>query len=427
MRTLFAALLALVLSVLAALAIRHDSGYLYAAYGHWSLETSLAVFVLLALVAFGLLYLLIRMVVRLWSMPRRLQRWERRRAAERARLNLVQGVLDMAEGRWGAAEKNLLRHIEDSELAVLHYLAAAHCADRQGVSERRDRYLSQAHASKPAADVPVRLILAEAQLADRQYEQALATLKHLQEIAPGHAQVLGLLQRLFELQKDWARLRDLIPELRKRKVLPETDLMELDIRVHQSLLTKAAQESDPQRLVLEWNQVPKGIRSQPRVLEAYVAALLGRRQGDLAEPLLREAIERGWDDRLVRLYGVAAGKDPAKQLSSAEAWLKTQPENPVLLLTLGRLCQRNQLWGKARSYFEASIEFGQLAESYRDLAGLLERLGERERAMSLYRKGLALLTGPVLDLPMPSAVAIRKSIQGDVQPPEAAAGVALVK
>jgi HemY protein len=381
----------------------------------------------LGLLAFGLLYLLIRTLVRLWSVPRRVQRWERRRAAERSRLNLVQGVLDMAEGRWGVAEKALLRQVEDSELALLSYLAAAHCADRQGDSERRDRYLSQAHASRPAADVPVRLILAEAQLEDGQYEQALATLNHLQEIAPGHVQVLGLLQRLFERRQDWERLRDLLPELRKRKVLTEGASAELEIRVHKSLLAKAGRESDSQRLGLVWNQVPKGLRTQPRVLEAYAGALLERHQGDLAEPLLREAIEQGWDDHLARLYGLAKGKDLAKQLTSAESWLKTQPENPVLLLTLGRLCQRTQLWGKARSYFEASIEFGRLPESYRDLAGLLERLGERERAVALYRKGLAQLTGPALDLPMPGSAAVRRTPERSVEAPEAATGVALVK
>ena len=47
MRTLSVARLALALSVLAALVVRQDSGYLYAAYGHWSLETSLALFLFL--------------------------------------------------------------------------------------------------------------------------------------------------------------------------------------------------------------------------------------------------------------------------------------------------------------------------------------------------------------------------------------------
>ena len=426
MRTLSAALLALLLSVVAALVVREDSGYLYAAYGHWSLETSLALFLLLVLLSFGLLYLLIRTLVRVWSVPRRVQRWERRRAAERARLSLVQGVLDIAEGRWGAAEKTLLRQVEDCQLPVLNYLAAAHCAGRQGDSRRRDRYLSLAHHSTPAADVPVRLMLAEAQLEDGQYEQALATANHLQRIAPGHVQVLGLLRRLHERLHAWEKLRELLPELRKRKVLDDADLAELEIRVHQSLVAEAARQADPQRLALVWNQVPKALRTQPKVLEAYVEALLERDQGAAAEPLLCDAIEHDWDDRLVRLYGLVVGKDLGKQLSFAEAWLKTQGENPVLLLTLGRLCLRNRLWGKARSYLEASIEFGRLPDSYRDLAGLLERLGEPQRAMGLYRKGLDRLTGPALDLPMPSPAAARRASQG-AEAPEGASGVVLLK
>jgi len=426
MRTLWVTLSALVFSVLAALVVRHDSGYLYAAYGHWSLETSVAFFVFLILLTFGLLYLVIRTLLRVWSVPRRVQRWERRRAAERARADLVQGVLDIAEGRWSTAEKTLLRQVEDCELQVLNYLAAAHCARKQGDPQRSSRYLQQAHASNPSADLPVRLILAETQLEDRQHEQALATLSQLQTLAPGHAQVLGLLRRLYERTRDWEQLRQLLPELRKRKVLAEDVLAELEIRVHRSLVKQAAQDGDPQRLTLVWNRVPKALRSQPRVLEAYVAALIDRSQADSAEPLLRDAIEQGWDDELVRLYGLVAGKDLGKQLGSAEGWLKRRPESPLLLLTLGRLCLRNRLWGKARSYLEASIELGQLPDGYRDLASLLQRLGESERAMGLYRKGLEQLTGSTLDLPLPSAAAAsRRNHSGKAA--ASAAGVALVK
>jgi len=73
------------------------------------------------------------------------------------------------------------------------------------------------------------------------------------------------------------------------------------------------------------------------------------------ETLLRGALSRRWSDSLVELYGRVTAKDCARQLSSAENWLQEQPSNPVLLLTLGRLCLKNKLWGKARSYLEASI------------------------------------------------------------------------
>ena len=91
----------------------------------------------------------------------------------------------------------------------------------------------------------------------------------------------------------------------------------------------------------------------------------------------------------MRLYGVIDGADAAAQLRHAEAWLQKEENNPYLLLTLGRLSLRNQLWGKARSYFEASIGAKGLPEAHNELAHLLESLGENELAMQHYREGLS--------------------------------------
>ena len=61
----------------------------------------------------------------------------------------------------------------------------------------------------------------------------------------------------------------------------------------------------------------------------------------------------------------------------------------MLLLTLGRLCVRNRLWGKARIYFESSIGVEPRAETYFELANLLDELGEFGPAREQYRTGLA--------------------------------------
>ena len=60
------------------------------------------------------------------------------------------------------------------------------------------------------------------------------------------------------------------------------------------------------------------------------------------------------------------------------------------MLTLGKISSRNQLWGKARSYLESSIEQRATAEAYRLLGALLERLGEADEASDCYRRGLDL-------------------------------------
>lgn len=73
----------------------------------------------------------------------------------------------------------------------------------------------------------------------------------------------------------------------------------------------------------------------------------------------------------------------------------------MLLLALGRLSLRNRLWGKARSYLEASIGASPRSAAYGELGRLLEQLGEQEAAREHYRKGLELLVPVDPGLPGP--------------------------
>jgi len=59
-------------------------------------------------------------------------------------------------------------------------------------------------------------------------------------------------------------------------------------------------------------------------------------------------------------------------------------------LSLGRLCLRSQLWGKARAYLEASVGNDGPVAAYRELARLLEHMGEPEKALSIYRQAVSL-------------------------------------
>jgi HemY protein len=92
----------------------------------------------------------------------------------------------------------------------------------------------------------------------------------------------------------------------------------------------------------------------------------------------------------VRLYGTLPLDDPAPALNAAEGWVKHHGRDATVLLTLGRLARRARLWGKARAYLEASAGIRPDAETYRDLAELLEQMGENERAQACYRDGLRL-------------------------------------
>ncbi len=389
MKRLFLLLLVLIAVASGAVLILRDTGYVLIRYGTLSVESSLTLAVLVILVGFVVLYYLLRFIIGMLALPRRLRAWRLRRQAQRARLSLQRGMIDLAEGHWEKAEK-ALQKARHSDMPLLNYLAAARAAQQLGAHERRDEYLKLAHQSMPSADIAVGLAQAELQIAHHQQEQALATLTRLHDIAPKHGYVLKLLMRLYRELRDWERLRELLPELRKRGVGSNAELDEIEIEMHLALLEKSAQARDLAALQLTWNRIAKHVREQERVLCSYARQLIALEANAAAEPLIRDALKNRWSEELVYLYGTLAGPDPARQLANAEVWLKTQGKNSVLLLTLGRLSKRNHLWGKARAYLEASLGIRPRAETYQELGSLLEQLKDKETALQCYRKGMSM-------------------------------------
>jgi len=388
--------------------LSRDSGYVLLSFGNYTVEMSLALLLLVLATLFGALYFGIRLAVRTLHLPQDVRSWKQRRGSRLAQQAMTRGLLEMSEGNWRSAERRLVRFADRSETPLLNYLAAARAAQLQGAHDRRDGYIRLAHDAMPSADVAVSLTQAELQLADHQLEQALATLKHLRSVAPKHNYVLRLLRRLYEQLGDWEHLRELLPELRRRKVEEEADLQRLEIRTHRALLEQAFLSSDERRLAMSWADVPRNLRDHPQVLGDYAGYLQETDQDARAEQLLRDALRKQWDSGLVEIYGLLETAEPGKQLSQMERFLGDHPDDPTLLLTLGRLSLRAQLWGKARGYLEACIGRNGPPQAYRELGQLLERMHEPDKAIDVYRRGLSGTGGPE-PVPLPAEIGKAKA------------------
>jgi HemY protein len=400
MKGLITGLLMVAASVFLALLVKQDNGYVRMSFGEWTVETSLAFFLLLNIGVFVLLYLLVRLVARVWGVPGRLHHWQVRRDARQAQKALTRGLLELSEGQWKRAEKDLLRYVGSSETPLLNYLAAARSAQQQGADERRDHYLQLAQERVPAAEMAVGLTRAELQLDHEQLEQALNTLGQLREIAPRHPQVLRMLKEIYQRMGRWEALGQLLPELKRRKVIVPGEALRLEQELFRSLLGQAALSGGQRQLTAAWRALPVAARNNEGLVLLYANYLKERGAEEQVEALLLEAVNHHWSPALVALYGRVNGSDGARQLSRAETWLQEHPHDPVLLLALGRLCMRNRLWGKARSYLEASIGAEPSAEAYQDLGILLEQIGEQQQAISCFRAGLELSSGaPPPELP----------------------------
>lgn len=393
MRLVALLLAVLFVTIAVAVGLREDNGYVLIAWGDTTVEMSAAMLVIVTVLLFTLLWLSVRLLVAIWTLPARLAALRRRLRLRKAQQSLTRGLIEMSEGRWRDSERSLLRYARHSETPLPHYLMAARAAQAQGAHERRDNHLRLAYETTPAATVAVLLTQAELQLAHGQHERALATLTRLRELAPNHAFVLRLLARLYEARAEWETLHGLLPELRRHDAFDEQELESLVTRIYRVRLRVAADRRDVAQAEALWDELPRAVRTQPDLVRPYAEALDAAGRGDDAESLLRGVLRQRWDDRLGLLYGQVKTSDPARQLGRAEAWLRERGDTPVTLLTCGRLCMRAGLWGKARSYLESSLAVGPRADTWHELSKLLHHTGEHERAGECTRKGLLLALG----------------------------------
>jgi HemY protein len=107
-----------------------------------------------------------------------------------------------------------------------------------------------------------------------------------------------------------------------------------------------------------------------------------------AQRLIEDSLRENWDSTLLALYAECAGT--VAGIERAESWLREHPQDAALLLALGQLCARQALWGKAQSYFEASLAIEPGYAAHLALARLHETLGNTDTAQRHYRQTLEL-------------------------------------
>jgi HemY protein len=374
--------LALVVGGLLAHLLLADPGYVAIRLGRSLFETTLPVFVLL--LAAG--HAAARVVTRTFASRRRIAHLRAERRRRRARDDTQRGLLDLAAGQWKSAEELLSRAAPDADSPAANYLVAARAADLLDATGRRDEWLARAQEEAPEARAPALVTLAEMQMRRGQDAAALQTLEQLDASGDLNSRGLELMARLCQKLGRSEQLRQLGPRLLSAKELPESQVNELLAQVRLEAVRAAGEQANQAALEKAWSELPRAVRKLPGSVVVYARAAMACRDHPSAERALRELIDESADVPAIRLYGELALPDALVPLERAEAWLRKRPEDADLLGTCARLCLRAELFGKARSYLEASLARRPNAEYSLILADLLDQLGERELAMRWLRE-----------------------------------------
>ncbi len=312
--------------------------------------------------------------------------------ADRAAKKLSKGLIEVAEVNYARGEKLLARSMSN-DAPLFGYLQAARAAHLQGEDERRDDWLRIAYEKKPDAANAVFLTQAEFQLDRGQHEQALATLRQIEQNTKDHSHALALLGRLYYQLEDWDELGKLLPRIEKQGRVEREMLDEWTVAVR---LARLEQAVDVAELDSAWKAVPKRLKSNLDLLDAWLDGLVRVGEPDRAEKELAALLKSDWRGPLVRKYGLIESSDANRQLATAERWLDKHADDADLLLTAARLCTRNELWGKARSYLETVITLAPTPEAYQAYGQLLNEMGEGDAAAEAFKSGLGMVAGAPL-------------------------------
>jgi len=403
-RLLTVILLITAIAAVAAMYFMQDAGQLRVSLAGYSFETSLLIICSgLSALLFAVL-LLDYAVGLLRRLAAQLGNRRKTRLADRARNALIQGQIELAEGRFARAEKILLQNISHNENAMLALLGAARAAQHQGAHDRRDEYFRQASELIPSAGIAIGLTRAELQLAHNQAGQALATLTGLDELSPGHPGVLRLLAAACRQLSDWNRLLELLPDLTRSEAFADEQLRLLEIDIWRGLIVDGGRLGDATTLMQLWEQSPRDIRADPGTVELYAEQLVCTHAAGEAEQVLRASLDNNWQESTIESYAQLDVLATDRQIETAEDWLRRHPDNAWLLLALGRMCISRGLWSRARDYLETSLSIRPMPDTFLLLAQLLEdHMGEGGRALECYRQGLHMLTGDYGDAALSKA------------------------
>jgi len=368
------------------LLIGQGNGYVLLVQPPYRIELSTSLFLLLVVLTFFIVHSLLRLTSYTLQLPDKVRAFKRERREKEASDALMESLRSLAEGRYAKAEKGAALALELGADPLVSALVAARAAHKLKNFERSDYYLAEAERLAPDAETARQLCRAELLLDRRRFSEALDTVNQLEKHEARHLHALQLELKARRQLGDWENVLTLISQLEKRNGIEAMLAQQWKLQAHLELLGRKT--SDPALLQAYWQKLPQSDQLDSRIALAAARHFNHVGDGATAARIIEMSLTKQWDSLLAEYYGECESNEPLKQLEQAEFWLKEHHNDAGLLLSLGKLCMRSELWGKAQSYLEASLSVQENSAAHLALAHIMEKLDRREEANRHYRLSL---------------------------------------
>ncbi len=373
--------------------VQDSTGYVFINLGRTSLEMSFWT----ALVLYGLSLLTIYFILVFFLSVRSvfgLRLWFQKRRNLKGHCRTIQGLESYSLGLWNLASKKLLSSYEESFIPELNLQFAARAEAHAGQLDQAREILRRLKTNYPKSQNEADCILANLLLEVDQGEEALKILKNLQSSQGKSEQVLYELTKAYVLTSNWVGALETLKRLPPSKVISEENLRSLACQAHAGRLndfsgnSKSSTGSNRKELDAVWDDTPKILRNEPKMLIPYASALDGFGDGEAAQRLLLKKLKTNWRDEVIECLGMLSYPLSEKNVAWLESRLVSNPENSHLLLALGRISRRSKKLVKSCDYLERAMILDPTPLIISEFAEVKGEMGDSATSAKLFRRGL---------------------------------------
>jgi HemY protein len=383
MRMLFWLFVLAGLGVVVALAAQFNDGNVAIFVPPYRIDLSLNLFLLLLALLLLAVYLLARLGHALAEFPRRVATYRAGRDVMGSLRALRLAVLALLEGRYARVERAARDAQALPENAALAALLAARAAHRMQEYGRRDDWLRQAEGDR---GVQMARLVSSAEMwtETRETGRAQEAIAEMQRSGGRHIHASRIALGVNAQAHRWDEVLKGVRLLGKRRALHEASAHGFRMAAYRGRLADHSLDADD--LVAECRRIPTEELRRPELAAEAARLLAAAGRGNVAAELIEAALQEGWDGRLVELYGRIDAPPYRSRIERASAWLGEHANDATLLRALGLLCEREQLWGKARGFLADSRRLAPSGETSLALARIAEATGDEAAAREYFRE-----------------------------------------
>ncbi|MGY1408025.1 MULTISPECIES: heme biosynthesis HemY N-terminal domain-containing protein [unclassified Luteimonas] len=374
--------LALAGALLAQLLLAQDPGQVLVRWRGYDYTTTVlvgAALLFAAAFALWLLWTLLALPFRAWG----------RHRDTRARARIGEGLEALQHGHWSRAEKLLAQAANDEHVESAARIGAAEAAVGRGDHAAAREHLAGFGDRHPALRA---ITTAELALREQRPTDALVALD-APAAQPLPPRGLALRAEALAANGQAAEAWGLLGALRQQQAWPQALLDERESRWAEASLLEAA---DTNALAERWDALPKTLKTDPAVVDAYASRAAAFGWEDAANKSIEHALDTRWDEGLATRYGLLPVGRMDHRQAQVERWLKAHPGSPSLLLTQSRFAQASGDWPRAEASLHSALAQGGGSDAWEALGEGYARSGDDGRAWQCYANALAANRGQVV-------------------------------